>query len=189
MPNLIPSTGSDKAALMFWRERASSLQTSEETLKPEEARCLPMAIKAAEFQLIPTTPQHLAVEVKNLKTWAEAFNVPATELTAVTRFYMESLSHLPPDVLTEAFKGIRATHKWGMRLPLPAEILAHAEPTMADRRHILAKLQIAKRCPIEMPQTAKAYRDMTDQEKKEFDDMMDRLRGRFPTQRAADDQS
>ncbi len=71
-----------------------------------------------------------------------------------------------------------------MRLPLPAEILAQAEPAMTERRRVLAKLQIATMCRVEIPPAHKAYRDMTDAEKKEFDDMMDRLRGRFPTSRA-----
>lgn len=54
---------------------------------------------------------------------------------------------------------------------------------MGERRQVLAKLQIAKLCRVETPATHKAYRDMTDAEKKDFDDMMDRLRGRFPTER------
>ncbi len=66
-----------------------------------------------------------------------------------------------------------------MRLPLPAEILAQAEPAMTERRRVLATM-----CRVEIPPAHKAYRDMTDAEKKEFDDMMDRLRGRFPTSRA-----
>jgi len=125
--------------------------SSEERIPAAKAAMVPVALYAAKRQLEPTTPEILAVEIRKLGDWAKAFSIPASDLKTAAVSYTEALSHLPPDLLAEAFRTIRATHKWGMRLPLPSEILNSVAEQMAERRSLLLKLEMAKRCPVEGP--------------------------------------
>lgn len=130
---------------------ALSLTSSEEQISAGRAKRLPLAIQAAHLQLMAASPEILAGEIRRLADFAKAFKVPTDDLKAATQAYQEALGHLPPDLLAEAFRSVRTTHKWGMRLPLPSEILAAVADRMAERRTLLSKLQMAQRCPIEQP--------------------------------------
>jgi hypothetical protein len=145
----IATPSADAAALKSLKDWALRLQSSEESIPRSVASQIPMAIRAAQRSILPADPKALAIEVAQLEEWAAAFNMPEADWKAATGFYRESLGHLPSDLLTEAFRAVRATHKWGMRLPLPSELLAAVSDRLDERKLLIAKLEIAKRCPAE----------------------------------------
>lgn len=135
--------------LQSLKDWALSLTSSEERIPAAKAAMVPLALSAARRQMTPATPEILAVEIRKLADWAKAFSVPASDLKTAAQAYSEALSHLPGDLLAEAFKSIRASHRWGMRLPLPVEIAATVSEAMDERRRLIAKLELASRCPSE----------------------------------------
>lgn len=149
----IVTLSADAAALRSLKDWAlTTLQTSEERIPASHAKLIPAALRAAKRMLFPADPKLIGVEVAKLEEWAAAFNMPEADWKSATTFYRESLGHLPADLLTEAFKGIRATHKWGMRLPLPSEIMSQVSDQLAERRTLITKLEMALRCPVESEQ-------------------------------------
>lgn len=115
------------------------------------ASCLPAAIEAADSQLAPAPATAVMPLVKDLLAYARAFGiqVEAPAITVITRSYAEALSHLPADLLVEAFRRGRASHRWGNRLPLPAELAATVKDELSRRRLIALRLRTALRAPIE----------------------------------------
>ncbi len=165
IPSTLTSPIEAAKILISLKERVLSLQSSDERLSAAEAKLLPAAIQAAQRQLVPTTSEIMTVEIRKLADWAKAFNVPAADLKTAAASYTEALKHLPPDLLAEAFRAIKAVHKWGMRLPLPVEILATVTAELTERRRLLAKLEIAKSCAVEPergPPTAEEKQKVTD---------------------------
>lgn len=140
----------DAAALKSLKDWALRLQSSEESIPRTVASQIPAALRAAQRSLLPCDPKQIGIEVAGIEEWAAAFNMPEADWKAATGFYRESLGHLPADLLTEAFRAVRATHKWGMRLPLPSELLAAVSEQMDERKLLVAKLEIARRCPTEI---------------------------------------
>lgn len=154
------------------------LQGSEERVSRARAELIPSAMRAVASLLRPAGTEAIAVECAKLADWAVAFNIPAKDFKAAAKAYGEALAYLPRDLLVEAFNAVKATHKWGMRLPLPAEIAQHVSERLAERRKIEAKLKIAQRCPVEDDPGGKSYAQMSEFEKREFNERMDELRGR-----------
>jgi hypothetical protein len=103
----------------------------------------------AKAQLAPASEKALAVEIAALMSWARTFGVPVEDPAGVVMFYREGLERVPGDLLPLAMKRARAAHRYGMRLPLPAEIAATVEPEMAKRRLLVSKLSRAKLAPVE----------------------------------------
>lgn len=145
----IVTLSADAAALKSLKAWALDLQTSEERIPALRAKIIPAALRAAKRMLFPADPKLFGVEVAKLEEWAAAFNMPEADWKSAAKFYRETLGRLPGDLLTEAFKSIRATHKWGMRLPLPSEIMAQVQDQLAERRTLITKLEMALRCPVE----------------------------------------
>lgn len=156
---------------------ALGLTSAEEPIPLAKSAMVVVAISAAKRQLVPATAEILAVEIRKLADWAKAFNVPASDLKTAAEAYREALGFLPPDLLAEAFRTIRATHKWGMRLPLPSEILATVSDQMAERKLLVVKLELARLCPAEMPATRKP----TEEEKRRVDEIMSQFRSKRDT--------
>lgn len=152
------------------KEWALTLQSRDERIPADKAAQLPTAIQTCEQLLVPSPPELLAVEIRKLVDWAKAFNVPHADLKAATEAYREALSTIPPDLLSQAFRDIRATHKWGMRLPLPSEIANQIQDKLTERRLLLGKLQMAKLCPVE--ESAKA----TEEEKQWVTELLSQWR-------------
>lgn len=143
------NTATDKSALESLKPLVLSIQSSDERISKTTLDLLPAAIRACHRSMMPAGQERLAVEINQLREWAKAFNVPREEIITAAKFYQESLSHLPSDLLAEAFKGIRATHRWGMRLPMPAEILGQVSHQLAERERLRGKLELAQRCTVE----------------------------------------
>jgi hypothetical protein len=119
-------------------------------------------LKAAEASLLPANPQILAIQMAELLTYARAFGVPAQDIENASRFYQEALAHLPSDLLVLAMRRVRATHRYGMRLPLPSEITGTVSAEMAQRHMLVRKLAAARLAPIEQeyePRASQAERD------------------------------
>lgn len=120
------------------------------------ARCcdrIPMAIEAAERRLQPLTDQTaLAVLLDPLMEFADAFglfgNGSAEDIErrteTATRMYLDALSGLPADLVREAVESVREGHRWGGRLPLPADLVKSVEPEMQRRRMTLMRLRTAE---------------------------------------------
>ncbi len=158
--------------LQSLKDWALSLTSAEEPIPLAKAAMVAVALSAAKRQIQPTTPEILAVELRKLADWAKAFSVPASDLKTAAQAYSEALGHLPSDLIAEAFRSIKAVHKWGMRLPLPSEILATVQDRMAERRLLLAKLEIAKLCPTE----SHTKPPPTEAEKQRVDEIMSQWR-------------
>ena len=141
----------DEIALRSLRGWVDRLQSSDERITPMVKAKLPAALRAADAYLQPCPVKQFMVEIDDLADWARAFNIPQLDIAAATKFYRESLGHLPADLLRVAFKNIKASHRYGMRLPLPAEIIAGISDDIHKRRQLRAKLELAMRCPVESP--------------------------------------
>lgn len=140
---------SDSAALTFLTESALRSQGSQERIPQAAKERLPAAIRAAQRQLWPARREEIMMAIDRLANFAEVFNIPADKLKAAAGIYSEALKHLPADLINAAINAATATHKYGMRLPLPAELIAHVSGEMAQRRRLLAKLEIMDRAPLE----------------------------------------
>ena len=103
----------------------------------------------AKGRLAPASDKQLAVEIAALLSWARTFGVPVEDPAGVMMFYREGLERVPADLLPVAMKRARTLHKYGMRLPLPAEIMATIEPEMTERRLLVSKLFKAKLAAVD----------------------------------------
>ena len=147
----IRTSNADVTALISLKARALSLQSSGETLTEREAALVPGALRAAARSLTPASSESLTVEIRKLAEFARAFNVPALDLKTAAETYREALQSLPSDLLSEAFRLVKSSHKFGMRLPLPSEILVQVSEKLSERHALLSKLEIAQRCPVDRP--------------------------------------
>ena len=138
------------AGAKFWRDWALAYQPGAR-VTAEIQRQLPEAIRQAEASLAPSPAQQLAVQIARIDDFATAFHVPADEMKTAAAIYRATLGHLPPDLLETAVNRAIQAHRWGMRLPLPAEIAAHVADELAERRKTLGRLEIARRAPTELP--------------------------------------
>jgi hypothetical protein len=78
------------------------------------------------------------------------FGVPVPDPTTVAGAYAVALADLPADLVEAAFTGALANHRYGMRPPLPAELLAAVQDEFHARRSLLAKLELMNRAPVEI---------------------------------------
>lgn len=115
------------------------------------ATALPAAIQAAEARLVPAPSEALVPLAKDLVAFATAFGIKleSASVTVVCRAYVDALSSLPEDLLAEAFRRAMAQHRWGNRLPLPAEIMGTVRDDLARRRLVLMRLRTASRARAE----------------------------------------
>lgn len=86
----------------------------------------------------------IAVELAKLIEWARAFGIPAPDVETVAKAYIQALADRSEVEITAGFERIKSVHKYGNRLPLPAEIvaLAHAQsesPTSFDVMRFIEK--------------------------------------------------
>lgn len=138
------------------------------------ADLIPEAMARLRLQLRPATEREMAVAIAGLLDFARAFNVPHDHAESAARIYAAALATMPYDLLRQAISGVIATHKWGMRLPLPAEISAQVSEEVSRRRSTLARLEMAKRAPVEREDTRPPP---TDDEKRQVDAFMAKWRG------------
>ncbi len=75
----------------------------------------------------------IAVELAKLIEWARAFGIPAPDVETVAKAYIHALSDRSEAEITAGFEKIKAVHKYGNRLPLPAEIVALAHASSESR--------------------------------------------------------
>ena len=122
-----------------------------EPLPEGAAEQLPALVAGAEAAIIPADVRAFAVAMDELAQWVERFGViPLSENEAkrtaqiadVVRGYDAALSDLPADLLLAAVRKTIATHRF-RNLPLPADIRAHAEDELAERKARLLRLKTA----------------------------------------------
>ena len=141
----------DKTALRSCGEWALALtEAPTDTITEAQSKTIPGAMRAVTAITIPASREQMAVEMETLRRWAKAFKVPTPDLEAATASYLTALKHLPPDLLHEAFETMMATHKYGMRLPLPAEIAATVREKFSRRVRIKMGLIKASRARVEI---------------------------------------
>jgi hypothetical protein len=146
---LTPHSARPKTALESLKDWALTFTGESERVPARIANLVPSALMEARGRLAPADDKTLAVEIAALLSWARTFGVPVDDAARVTAFYREGLERVPGDLLPVAMKRARAAHKYGMRLPLPAEIVATIEPEMVERRALVSKLFRAKLAPVE----------------------------------------
>lgn len=137
-----PSPSTAEKSWRALRELALTYRTGERLTIPRlsmlgEARAHVEAINRA------ATPQELVAQLAILSEWARAFNIPH-DAEAVVGGYA-GIAHLPPDLLAQAIKATTTTHKFGNRMPLPAEILQHVQENLDERRQAKLKLGLLQR--------------------------------------------
>jgi len=146
------------------------------TYRTGERRAIPrlsMLVEArAHLEAInaPAAPKQLAVALERLCRWAEGFKIPHDP--AVVSNGYAAIAHLPADLLTQAIAAVTATHRHGVRLPLPAEILQHVQADLDERRQArfkLDQLQRAARIGLVTEKKPTRYRDLPPDQKAEAD--------------------
>lgn len=141
----------DKSALRSCGEWALTLvETPTETISEAQSKTIPGAMRAITAITIPASREQMAVEMETLRRWAKAFKIPTPDLEIATLSYSAALRHLPPDLLHEAFETMMATHKYGMRLPLPSEIAATVREKFSRRVRIKMGLVKASRARVDV---------------------------------------
>jgi hypothetical protein len=138
-----------RTALESLRGWAATFTGDSERVPARIAKLVPSALMEARGRLAPANDKVLAVEIAALLSWARTFGVPVEDPAGVMAFYREGLERVPGDLLPVAMKRARMGHKYGMRLPLPAEIMATIEPEMTERRLLVSKLFRAKLADVE----------------------------------------
>lgn len=147
--NPLPTNATDSDALTFLKASLPSFQGSGERILADHKALIPAAIRAAKSQLWPAAPEQITLALKRLVDFADAFNIPSEKLKSAIGIYADALKHLPPDLIEHAVTAAMGAHKWGMRLPLPAELIAHVSGEMSERRSVLGKLEIMDRAGVE----------------------------------------
>jgi hypothetical protein len=110
---------------------------------------LPRALAEAERATTPADKRAVAVALDKLWRFGETFGLwkrPATKeaVADATRFYADVLAELPSDLVMKAVDEVCRTHKWGNRLPLPADLSATVSAEMSARKQELIRLRLAK---------------------------------------------
>ena len=121
----------------------------EEPVPQAKAAKLTEAIYQAEGQLWPASDREIAVALDKLFEFAQTFGMATNE--AAARFYRDALAVYPPDLVNMTVLAVINTHKWGMRLPLPSELVAAASDEFRHRRSLLTKLRMASMAKVEDP--------------------------------------
>jgi hypothetical protein len=96
-------------------------QPRSDNLPATLAESLPAIIEQAERAMAPASFEAFSVQMDRLLTWAQDFNLPATDVEALVRQYRELLGDLPANVLALAIHETLKT--WSYRsMPLPGDI-------------------------------------------------------------------
>lgn len=96
------------------------------------------AIQEAELQLMPITPNALAVAFDNtIALWDD--RLPA-EWAELAEFYYEALEDMPEDLVHKALKHVRLNHRW-QTMPKPADFRSAVADDLVHRRVELWKLK------------------------------------------------
>ena len=146
-----------------WQRDAGSL-AGIPSLPPENQRAEVLsALKAA---LWGAGPEYVATALLRLQAhyWRPDFTpAQAKELYAD---FMDDLGHIPPDILDDAIAQYRRNPKseW---FPKPSQLLAIAEPLLAERRRAASRIENALH-PKERP----AHPQRTPEEKARIDNLV-----------------
>ncbi len=134
------------------------------------------ALAQAKRTILPAGERIFAVEITRIWEWARTFGIEFGINGAAKAF--QPLADLPADLLTQAITRIMQTHKFGMRLPMLAEITATVSLELQERNNLIHRLgrlaYAVKRGDIAKPRKAKVK--MTEAEQAAFDDAMAKLR-------------
>lgn len=133
-----------------------ALETRPAEIPEAYAKLVPTAQRAIKALLRPAPVEQLAIEIKNLAEWAEAFNIPSKRLEKAAEAYHDALKHLPSDLLSEAFKTAKSTHRMGMRLPLPSEIAATVKDEWTRRTRLKTGLWFLSLAQVMTPPEERA---------------------------------
>lgn len=147
----ITTSNSDWTALQSCEEWALTLSRTPSSfpITQAQARLLPQAMRAVQASLLPAPAKQMTVEIARLVEWARAFSIPAPDVETAVTSYRAALRHLPSDLLAQAFETVKANHKWGMRLPLPADLATTAQGELSKRLRVKAGLIQASRQQVE----------------------------------------
>ncbi|HLH51734.1 MAG TPA: hypothetical protein VKV96_20515 [Roseiarcus sp.] len=110
-------------------------------LPPEVKAGLPAAIEAASASIAPVDEKRLAVAID--ETFS-LLKLPA-HWPKIARFYLEALADVPADLVAEALKSIRLSHRGYYDFPQPADLRAPIEKALSERRNLRAKMIAAER--------------------------------------------
>lgn len=128
-----------------------------------ETQYLPKGLTLADLdELLPIARQEIAgmdvaefgVLLDQLFTFARTFEIKDfSEEKAInaTKIYRKALIDLPADLFDKAIKEAIATHKYGMRLPLPSELRKIVAVELNKRHAIVARLKAARERGREEP--------------------------------------
>lgn len=78
-----------------------------------------------------------------------ALGVPVPDPKVAVGLYRDALAGLPADLVAAAFKRAVTQHKYGMRPPLPSELLEAIRPELDARVSLVAKLEAMSRAKVE----------------------------------------
>lgn len=116
-----------------------------EGLPPQLTRHdLAVALRAADATMMPADARAFAVAMDRLLGFAVAFNIPMNAIEETVTEYQTALADLPADLLMLAVDRIRATYRWGNRMPFPSDISGAVRTELDARRGLHRVLSTAK---------------------------------------------
>ena len=93
----------------------------------------------------------MAVAADKMITTMRAFGVPVPDAKTAVAAYRSALAECPADLVARAFERATNGHRFGMRLPLPSELLDAVREELNERRRLTGRLTLMARAPIEAP--------------------------------------
>lgn len=117
-------------------------QPRSDNLPATLAAALPSIIAQAERAMVPASFEAFSVQMDRLLTWAQDFNLPATDVEALVRQYRELLGDLPAEILAMAIT--ETLRSWSYRsMPLPGDIRKKAAAEFERLRTIKLRAKTA----------------------------------------------
>lgn len=113
---------------------------------------LPAAVEDAKIALLPAGARDFAVCMDGLIGWVERAGLATIPVDAVERKrwirdvvgdYRDGLGDLPPDLLMEACRRIKAHLRWRV-MPLSADVRATVAGGLEQRQNALRRLKLAR---------------------------------------------
>lgn len=87
-------------------------------------------------------------------TTMRAFGVPVPDPKTAVAAYRSALAEFPADLVASAFERATNAHRFGMRLPLPSELVDAVRDELHERRRLVGRLTLMARAPIDEPPSA-----------------------------------
>lgn len=131
------------------RDLASTWQGPGEPIPAKAAREIATILPTLRASLAPAGLDALAVAAVRMLDGLRALGVPVPDPKVAVGLYRDALAGLPADLVLAAFKRTVTSHKYGMRPPLPSELLESIRAELDARVSLVAKLEAMSRAKVE----------------------------------------